>query len=508
SAAAEIDALKRVYNRGDFTEGYLSTPLFAPKIVYDKIQNHIGVHAGQAVREGGRRFYVAGNFLPSDGFKLLYKGEEAGSAAITGNGGGKTHLEANTDAPFDELRLTLDARQSAGLLQSARDLRAPVHMRFILKAGVRSVIELSSRGIIARAEGAVPEKAANKPVDAAYVRESAEKCGELFVLERLELDTDGHAFMSRSALNALRRDGIDALADALWPVYAPKINTEAARQMPEYKNIRTLEQADLCIFSDLETYDVLREKFEIIVYAPEDYNTCAAPPGPFWLSLPPLALESDLEVLKQAVARLKPAGLYANNIYGVYFARELGLPLIAGYMLNIANAWGATALQMTDDRSQMTDKGHNEPNLSSVHFPLERGGGEAGGVWRHLSSENKALIIPSPEVDGSIRYAYGRFPLMTLAHCPEKNDCARCSGARTVLIDDKGKKLQVRRIKMSRCIFRLLDAEALELPARERAGRGLLFDFTGCGIQEITETLNRFAKHEERKNKNYFRKTV
>ncbi|MCL2751456.1 MAG: class I tRNA ligase family protein, partial [Firmicutes bacterium] len=55
------------------------------------------------------------------------------------------------------------------------------------------------------------------------------------------------------------------------------------------------------------------------------------------------------------------------------------------------------AAQMTNDGSQMTDKGHNEPNLSFVHSPLERGGGEAEGVWRHLSSEK--------ELDYAVNYA-------------------------------------------------------------------------------------------------------
>ena len=111
----DIDALKSVYNRGDYTTGYLfgadSRTLIEPKL-----QGHKGLYAGDVIKTGAGGVLtakIARGVVKGDGFKVLRDGYEAGSAeAFETQSGGECRLRYKGNLkPGDCLHITTDIRQ-------------------------------------------------------------------------------------------------------------------------------------------------------------------------------------------------------------------------------------------------------------------------------------------------------------------------------------------------------------------------------------------------------------
>lgn len=104
-------AVRTVFNRGEYSEAYISTD--RPDIIYPKTQNNIGSFAATvaAVRSG--TVFVKGAFRArnGDGFKVLRRGRETGSAVCRN---GKICAEGDV-RPGDELRLTRSAEISESI---------------------------------------------------------------------------------------------------------------------------------------------------------------------------------------------------------------------------------------------------------------------------------------------------------------------------------------------------------------------------------------------------------
>jgi putative protease len=107
-----LDRLKTVYNRGDYSTGYLYG--VRKGFISDSIQGHKGLFAGEIVRVNGRFLEVKGKRKPGDGdaFKILREGREVGSALCE-----KGRLVySGKPRPGDKLHITTSARLTRELL--------------------------------------------------------------------------------------------------------------------------------------------------------------------------------------------------------------------------------------------------------------------------------------------------------------------------------------------------------------------------------------------------------
>lgn len=105
-------------------------------------------------------------------------------------------------------RLTRDYLES--------DIKEPVLGQVVLKKGSKAVIELSWKGIQVKASGPVVEEAKSQPMTGEKIAKQLNKTGNaLYEFKELSIQADPDIFLPVSALNGLRREGFEALSQAV-----------------------------------------------------------------------------------------------------------------------------------------------------------------------------------------------------------------------------------------------------------------------------------------------------
>ncbi|MDR3318219.1 MAG: DUF3656 domain-containing protein, partial [Clostridiales bacterium] len=283
-------------------------------------------------------------------------------------------------------------------------------------------------------------------------------------LSELEIEAD-NVFMTRSGLNRLRRDAVHVLREVIIAANTPEPCVRAACAAPVRIPVKKAVVVNVPLEAKLAP-DICGIA-DAVVFQPVDYNELTAPecPKPKYLKLPIFASERDLFILRSGMEIIKQFdGVYASNPYAVQFARENGLKYIAGWQLNITNSFSA-------------------------------------GVY-----SDAEYIISSVEENtaGCILYKGGRIPLMTLVHCPYKDiggSCDKCAyDGELYFTDDRNKKLLVKRYRLSRCYFELIDGAPVSNPA---VTQGAYYDLMYFGTSEINDFIN--GNLFEKPPKNSFR---
>lgn len=452
--------LKKIYNRGNFTTGYAFDN---SGILYPKTQNHIGISAGKIV-DSNNGYITLKSDLPlavDDGFKLLKSGDEIGSAKLVSNTGSIYTLSSNAKEVPDEVRLTTDSGQIAEISAAAESIKQPVILTADFKCGDLPHLIISSGGYEAVVTGNVPiEKAVNTPVSKESLIQSLSKLGEDYeAVCGINMTQD--IFIPKSAVNALRRDAMNALITAACE--------KKTVNRPDYTPIEYKSDSEkiLVICSDSARFlNKLDLKF-VPVFSPSDYNYTENIDKPFFLDTPPLLRGRDIDVLTDCIHRLKPIGLVINNPYAYILAETLSLKKMTGIYLNVFNAEAKKAID--------------------ADYTVE-------------SAESFA--------DSDIKYAFGCMPLMYLTHCPYKEirevKCAACGyDGKLKIIDDKGLELYYSRIKLANCYFKLRSATPVELPIDRRNGKYFL-DFCEQTEKDCYAMLERLENGAVKYN-NYFR---
>lgn len=456
----EVLRLKKIYNRGNFTAGYAFD---GGGLIYPQTQNHIGISAGKiaGIKNGTLTLKSDLPLSIDDGFKLLKSGDEIGSAKLISITGSIFSLSLNTRDIPDEVRLTTDSGQISEIEAMAEKIMHPVKLTAEFLCGKNPCLKISSGGFDAEIIGDEPvQKAVNTPVSKESLEQSLSKLGTDYEAV-CEINSDPDIFIQKSAVNALRRDAMNALISAACrkktvnkPVYTPTI------QKPGSEKILIISSDSARFLNSLDI------KF-VPVYSPSDYNYTEKIDKPFYLDTPPLLRGKDIDVLTDCIHRLKPVGLVINNPYAYTLADTLNLKKMTGIYLNVFNGETAKAI---------------------------------GADYTVESAESVA--------DRDIKYAFGYMPLMYLTHCPYKeikgDKCAGCSyDGKLKLEDDKGMELIPMRIKLAHCYFKLCGANPVELPIERRYGKYFL-DFFGQTEKESYAMLQRLENGTLKYN-NYFR---
>ena len=206
---ADIGALRQMFNRGGFTRGY-GPGVAEAELMYPERPNHVGVRVG-VCRANGRVSLEADVRMP-DALAL----RRAGSADIPVKLAGQAGETAGCPAAKkgDALWRTVSEDQMARARESfdGEYRRVPVTARAVLKVGRPAALEVSDGERVAKATGAVIERATGRGLDAARARAQLDRTGGTpYAMSSIELDADADAFCPASLLNGLRRDALAAL---------------------------------------------------------------------------------------------------------------------------------------------------------------------------------------------------------------------------------------------------------------------------------------------------------
>ncbi len=320
-----------------------------------------------------------------------------------------------------------------------------------------------------------PEKALNRPMDEAAARRQLEKTGDtMFVLNELTLDMEPGLTVRASALNQLRREGLELLAEA-WeqeqvrtveetPVDDEKIETDGT--------VLRRGQRSLYLFrTDEEILELAKEsEYDRIYVSYQNFldrkerqklKEIAGRGKQVFAWLPPITqgrehrwIDEHADEICQALREVEESApgdglwtaLAVNNLGQIRQFRGRGVALYGDYGLNLYNsadlAWakrqglfGAVLCHEAFDNG--FGKGLSPEELAGF-------GGPAKEIPKCGGLETETVIG-------------GRLPLMISAHCPigdatgcggPVNGCGACDAAEYALKDRKGRSYPILTEKM------------------------------------------------------------
>ncbi len=269
--------------------------------------------------------------------------------------------------------------------------------------------------------GPAPQAARTQPTDAESAERALTKTGGTpFCVARFRADICGGGMLPASALNAMRREALDALLrrreetpphifiEGEAPVRVSYVSPERPRLRAR---CQTAAQAEACAGA--------AEEIILPVAEIEKNPHLIEALGPHLLGeMPPLVFPGEEEALQARMEALRRAGLQAavaENWYGLRLGRRLGFAVHGGHGLNLVNT---PALAVCRELGL-------ESATISFELPLR--------ALRRLGDSLRRGIL-----------LYGHLPLMRFRACPVKgrDGCGHCSG-RSVLIDRMQRRFTV-----------------------------------------------------------------
>ena len=401
---ADQAALIQIFSRG-FTAGHAFMEEDARLIRPERV-SHEGVKIGKLVQIRPRDGFVLADILldtplhDQDGLQvrgtkeqeLIYSGPQvpAGQTAT---------LRLRESAGVqDEVWRLADEAQLSFARKKIRDIpKTPFDAILHANPGERARLLLESRGAQVQVLGDTAQAAEKQPLNDTTALPYLNKTGNTpFTLQNLRVVTDGPSFLPASSLNALRREGLQALED--------RLASSMPRPAPLPIRLKKLSfpppppaQARLYALIGPETDRgaVLAAGADQIIFAPDDYR------------------ESRLaEQLKTVV----PLDIISLPRQISDKSMEDSLPIIQGLgcTLMLENI-GQLALPHT--QPFVTGEGVPVWNEQTIRL-LHDAGAKSAILSRELTREEiEDLPVEPLEL---ILPVYGRAQLMQLFHCPER----------------------------------------------------------------------------------------
>lgn len=289
----------------------------------------------------------------------------------------------------------------------------PVSMSLSIGSG-SSILTASALGQTARAESGEAIPAEKHPTDADYAMRFLGKCGGTqFYVSSLEAENPLGLMLPPSAMNAMRRNVLSQLNDALGkacpheaaPFSFPKSPYTPPERQETWARFETFSQ--LFTSSDIDRYILPIEELDRHPELIARYgNKLSA-------ELPAALFPETENSLRSMLSSLVSQGLssvYTENAYGLYLGKSHGIAVYGGAGLNILS---------TPALEEYACLGFSAATIS---FELSM-----SAIGSLGSSLPRGYI------------AYGRLPLMRVRSCPNRPNanCKGCDG-RPVLTDRLG----------------------------------------------------------------------
>lgn len=268
-------------------------------------------------------------------------------------------------------------------------------------------------------EGKTPQPALNRAVTREELCERLSKCGGTqFYANNVETEFSEGLFVSAGELNALRRNALSALEDAVAESEKNNVSLYNINIASHKPSKRTLHAR---FFDANEIPDNLEGISRVIVPLETDGETVErlCKNGVEVAAEIPSAVFSNSEKYLENLNRLKAHGVsvaWVCTLDGISIAEKAGMPFAGGFGMNIFNSISLEEMQTLGAKDCLLSC---EVNLSQAS---------------HMGGKIPRGII-----------SYGRIPLMLTRNCPVKNKltCAECS-KNSVLVDRMGVEFPVR----------------------------------------------------------------
>lgn len=452
---SDLSALKRTYNRGNYTKGLAFGQ--GKSFLSPLVQGHIGEYVGTVKVENGKFIcYSPQKFVKGDGFKILRDGKEiAGATYLSDIRGGFVLSSRERLKNGDKLFITTDVALNQKLLSQKRLINVKISADF--SVGKPAEVNVNGNKFVSEA---FLQKAENKPITPEIIQNCFKKVDLYpFSVEFGEIKTVD-VFITVSELNAFRRK----VFEEYYKIISANKNEKLSPRfnIPSVYKDKNDNVAAICTGFNADGAD-------ICIYKPDNYNdlenkvTKSGFSGEKFLFLPPFMTGEEIEKIKPFAENFD--GIYCDGLYGFKLCEEFKKPLFAGTGLNISN--------------------RVDLNLCSAKYVA-------------LSKE---LTLKEAENLSTINTFYlsaGAIKVMDIVYCPFEKKCARCQKLKAyALTDEDGRKFTLRRYVSSACRFELFNCANL---VAETGKAGVLVD---CTLENNCENLLAICKNSEELKKYY-----
>ena len=458
-------ALRQIFCRGRFTRGYAGGEEDAG-ILNPEHTAHEGVPIGQVRKtllRGGvalAQALVTKTLCDQDGLtvgqdKCVYSGPEvpAGQTATL-----RLHQPVPAGTPVMRTESARQLEQARALYgpDALRRLRLPFRAALTARAGEACALRLEARDVAVAVTGPVALKAERRPLDEETVRQAMAKTGDApFVLDTVTV-RGADAYLSSAQLNALRREALAALEDAVISaherpdaraaahVFAPE--RASGREIPSGRwYVRTERPEEIPLLLQHGADHALLSLRDVTPEALAQIAWDALPADKVTLQLPPCADDMTIERLTDIAAR-----------HGLTLAAD-----------NAGQLGRGPAVRMTVEGVPLF-------NTEAERFLASQG--VVSAVLSPELSGREIAAMPPPVLE-RVLCVYGRQRLMLLRHCPERvfrgltkghANCRLCQEGAGLggqcLTDRKGLRLPLLPYRAERgCVVRLYSGEPVSL---------------------------------------------
>ena len=495
--ALEKERLMQIFHRGGFTCGHAVGAEDADLCATDHV-GHGGMEVGQMLRVKNELATLALVQSLHDGDGLQLRGRQEADLRYSGkerSAGEEAVLRLRPGVkamPGDKVYRLTDMLQMAEATALIREKPIEIFMEAVLEAGKPMRLTMEEGSACVRVEGEVVQAARTRATTEEEVLKQLAKLGDTpFVLspqKPIALSVGEDIFVPVSGLNALRREGVQALIRARGWAFAEKKKSSFASEDQNVKKQGELEKKSSLLG---ETKNLFAVRFgnadmgkdfaeagaELLLFAPMDIREASLQeslsklPAGAWVELPVQLTEAELSktghILKTHASHLGGVVVGSVGQLGASF----GLPVALGAGIPFTN------------RKAMEAFAQLRPAF--------------GMLWPELSLEELLELRPF-EIPVFLT-VYGREGVMWLNHCPERvgngsftkrascNLCKAenmaCGKETPELVDRKGFRFPLQKIRTEEgCLVKLLNALPIDLSRQEEArkalGAGMLINLT------------------------------
>lgn len=299
---------------------------------------------------------------------------------------------------------------------------------------IKASCDIGTKTVSVEVAGDICQRAINAPMDLNALTAQVGKVGGSGFAVRSVRAVNKDAFVPKSTFNALRREVVSKMTDALISErekHLAEVDEKAVEEIlnDNSKIANTSRKLRFIHSGELKNGKVIiTDVRELAVICPSEYNVkeingildgLGLSADKAALRLPIIANAQDLKVIEKLLGEMKGIKtLVSENIYGFEFANR-GYKVIAG-------------------------AGHNAFNRFA---------------YAALSGLGASEVLPG--VESRETRCDGELPLMTFAHCPYKtlfgNDCAHCTFKEGLILSREKRRYRVVRTKVHNCYFALFE---------------------------------------------------
>ena len=452
----DIEDLKKVFNRGDYSQGYLKNE----KIIYPQIQGHKGIKIGRVESiKLGSKFNVieissTKEINVGDGLKFIKNGCELGSIGVGDVKLEKGRYKITTTSKIDngcDVYLILDSKKEKELMSCKK--RIKIDAEFIAKKNKQAelIFKYKDKRASVLSEN-ILEESINQPLSYDTIYEQLSKLKDSpFELINLKTEVED-VFAKKSEINNMRRICVEKLIKEILKDYKRNNDNLDIEIKHQKTNINNSEK--IIKIKDMSTFNEIKNDFNLIIFSPNVYSLkeinefatyCEKSNKKGFLELPIFATEKDILFIKNILKNANTLGIVANNYYALNLCEKnkiiigMGLNVYNNYALDFyrKNGYGKIIISKENDLNDMED----------------------------FSSGEKVFAF----YEGFEEY-------MTFRHCPFKefyeSDCANCKYCdNTIYSMQNGKKLFLERKKIVSCQFILKSLEKTKYEILPKFGK-------------------------------------